>query len=183
MPSSAQPLSPVEQLVFTNGACDIFLAAVEQLVPGKCMVLRATDPRHLRLHDWPEDEPLELHVFLQLPSGDVLDAEGTRSLDALLKGFGVRQGWKYQIGSTGVKEAQRAPPLLVERLKHRLEELGWGPEHLPVAQNLFEDKQVFQRVCTETQAWWNQWTAEAPLASETQEASIPEAPKRKAPRP
>ena len=154
------PLTTVEQYVYTSGQCHTFVAAAERVVGGTPRLLVATDPRQLAQHDWPKDERLELHVFLTMPNGMVLDAEGLRPQASLLKGFGVRTGWTYALENADGRQAFGQPDEgLVEALACRLKDLGWSEHDQPLATRALENRQAFQQAQDQARAWWPQWAS------------------------
>lgn len=153
-----RPLSPAEQYGFTNGWCNLFAWVAQPLVGGVPTVLVVTDPRQLREHDWPPDMPLALHVFLTLPDGSVVDAEGRRSLEDLKHSFGVRRGYRHTLVSdpnwerTVVEFGDLArAPVVQHHLRERLLELDWKVTEVPEAQGLLQLKPAYR----EAQTAWN----------------------------
>lgn len=158
------PLTLVEQYVYTSGQCHTFVAAAQQVVGGTPRLLVATDPRQLAQHDWPRDERLELHVFLAMPNGMVLDAEGLRSQASLLKGFGVRTGWTYALENADGSKAFGSPKAdLVRALADRLNDLGWSEHSQPLATEELEDHQQFQLAQENAYVWWPRWVSHREL--------------------
>lgn len=94
---SGHPLPLISQLDYTDGLCAPFALAARDLLGGEIHLLYATDPRHLRQHDWPPGMPLCLHAFLALEDGTVVDAEGLRDPEEMRRSFGVRRGWSYEV--------------------------------------------------------------------------------------
>ena len=90
-------LSLADQYDFTNGNCSIFAFGAQEMLGGELTMLICADKRQFEQHDWPEDVPLCLHVFLTMPDGSCVDAEGRRSLPDLLRAFGVKRGWKSRV--------------------------------------------------------------------------------------
>lgn len=86
-----------DQFDYTNGGCSIFAIAAQRRFGGQLVMLWCADPRQFERHDWPQDVPLCLHVFVRAEDGSAIDAEGRRPQEDLLKAFGVRRGWKYRL--------------------------------------------------------------------------------------
>lgn len=152
-------LSPAEQYGFTTGWCHLFAQVAHEQVGGTPTVLMATDPRQLAEHDWPSDLPLALHVFLTLPDGSVVDAEGRRSLGELLRSFGVRRGYKHEVypDPTWARSHQEfgagdGHDTVRQQLRQRLIALGWTPENVPEAQQQLAGKADYR---TADAAWRN----------------------------
>lgn len=97
-------------------------------------MLASTDARHLEIHDCPGDLPLELHVYLILEDGRVLDAEGVRTQQQMLRSFGIRRGWTHEIHQdVGLHCMGKPRQDLVDALAMRLEDPGWSPGKAPEA--------------------------------------------------
>lgn len=86
-----------DQFDYTNGGCSIFAIAAQRRFGGQLVMLWCADARQFARHDWPEDVPLCLHVFVRGRDGSAIDAEGCRPVQELLKAFGVRRGWTYRL--------------------------------------------------------------------------------------
>lgn len=161
------PLSLVEQYAYTSGQCHVFLEALQRLVEGQPRLLVATDPRHLAKHGWPTDHRLDLHVFLELPNGEVLDAEGRRSRKDLLKAFGVKTGWTFAIESLDDRAPFGKPkPELVDALEVRLKDLGWTAEQQPACEGRLSNKEAFALAEDHGHLWWRQWQRKFKLPQE-----------------
>lgn len=159
-----QPLTPVEQYVYTNGACQVFLAAAGRVVGGRATTLTATDPRQLAQHDWPSDEPLDLHIYLTLEDGRVLDAEGVREQAELERGFGVRRGYRRQVHSDCDPHRLGQPdPALVDALARRLQDLGWGPGAVPSFEGVLQGKKTLAVLDADAREWWPRWQSNGTL--------------------
>lgn len=89
-----------DQLLYTSGACASFALAARDAFGGELRMLWAADERQFRAHEWPPDVPLCLHVFLEMPDGRVLDAEGMRDPKSLLRAFGVKRGYAFRLDET-----------------------------------------------------------------------------------
>lgn len=152
---NALPFSPAEHYGFSTGLCHAFTEAARAHLGGMPVLLMATDPRQLEQHDWPEDEPLALHVFLQMPDGSVVDSEGRRSLPDLLDGFGVRAGYRHALipdpdFEQSRREFGQCTPELIQLLQLRLKEQGWTAQDIPPAANTLKRQKDYQRA----QAHW-----------------------------
>lgn len=90
-------LSLAHQLLFTDGGCADFATAYQAAHGGEVCVLWCADPRQFEAHDWPPSVPLALHAFVRRGDGTAVDAEGVRSLRALLTGFGVKRGYAHRV--------------------------------------------------------------------------------------
>jgi len=130
-------LDLVQQYAGTNGHCHLWAYALKELLPeGEIISLMAKDPRTFKAHDWPESEPLDLHMFLRMPDGSVIDAQGAHSLDDMLSKFGIRQGYRYGLeplkGDGHTLDAlRRDKPDWAQAVSLRMEVLashGWGLE-------------------------------------------------------
>ena len=156
--TTPSPLTRAEQYGYTNGGCAIFVAAAHRVVGGTPTVLRTTDPRHLEAHGWPQDEPLDLHIFLTLPDGSVVDAEGRRTLAQLKRDFGVRAGYTHEVLDNVPLSALGTPgPALVGALEQRLRELGWTAAGVPEADRGLNRRGVFAQAADAFQSWWPIW--------------------------
>lgn len=155
---TANPLTLPEQYVYTSGACQIFIAAAQRVVGGVPTVIVATDERQLEAHGYPTDEPLDLHIALKMDDGTFVDAEGRRSLDALLDAFGVEEDYSYDIKDDAALDALGKPkrPELVDALEKRLRELGWE-EGAPPASGDLQDRKLFRQASEQAHTWWPQW--------------------------
>ena len=141
----SEHLSPAEQYGCTTGLCHEFALAARQVVGGVLTLLVATDPRLLVKHDHPLDMPMDVHVFLTLPDGTVVDAEGQRSVTELLRGFGVESGYTHHLvpdpdGSQCQSSFGTASTRWTQALQSRIEDLGWGEEVPQAAQALLKKK-------------------------------------------
>jgi hypothetical protein len=155
----AQPFSPAEQYGFTSGLCHVFAKAAHELLGGQPTILNATDPRQLAEHDWPVGEPLHLHNFLLFPDGTAVDGEGRRPLEDLLKGFGVRRGYRHEL-IPDPSWAHILPPAPADKtdarrawvacLKARIQEQGWTIEDVPPATNALAKTAAFRQA---SQVW------------------------------
>lgn len=163
-----QHLEAWEQLVYTNGCCGVFVMAARRLMGGVPTVLVATDPRQLKRHDHPPDEPLDVHVFLQLPDGTAVDAEGRRSKERMARSFGVKSGYAHRFdpdpdgkiwnwGPNAKRKAEMEP--YVEALYRRLVNLGWGPNALPSAEDRLATKSSYRAAQAESEIQWPLWEA------------------------
>lgn len=157
----AQPLTPAEHYAYTNGACQVFVAAAQRVLGGEPTLLIATDPRQLEQHGWPSTLPLELHIYLTLGDGRVVDAEGVRTQAELSRAFGVRRGYTHEVKVGVPVEALGAShPALVEALVERLTGLGWSASQVPAAANTLEGKRAFRQASEAAQRWWPSWESQ-----------------------
>jgi hypothetical protein len=158
-PAAALPLSLVEQYAYTSGACSEFVVAAQRVVGGVPTILVATEPQQLQAHGHPEDEPLELHIFLTLPDGSAVDAEGLRSRTALAEDFGVLPEWDYGTVEDADPQAfSKTDPALVDRIEARLRALGWGEGVVPVADHRLSGNPVaYAWASVHGAPWWPQW--------------------------
>ena len=156
---SPTPLTLVEQYIYTAGACLVFVAAAHRVLGGDAMVVITNEPSQLEEHGYPEDEPLELHIVLEMPDGSCVDAEGSRSLPRMLSAFGVGEDFDYELTrgapltALGVPNAER-----VDALEKRLRELGWeqgAPTGHPTLSDL--PHSVFLKARDHANAWWSEW--------------------------
>lgn len=159
----AQPLSSAEQFAFTSGHCLLFAEAAWPIVGGTPTILVSTGARLAQRHDHPEDLPLDLHVFLTLMDGSVVDGEGQRSLTDLLRGFGVRaRDDFFLISDPDFQEARKrfgtSAGTLSSRwqraIRDRLAELGWTAHDLPPAGQALAQKSDFKKAMD---AWHQEW--------------------------
>jgi hypothetical protein len=158
----ARPLTPAEQFAFTSGLCRAFAEAAQSIVGGTPTVLISTDARVAARHDHPEDVPLDLHVFLTQADGTVVDAEGRRSLNELLTGFGIHQGYAYTVTLDPEwtlshecfgHDTPEHPWCLA--ISERLNELGWIPEQVPPARGVLNKGSRFRQAMS---AWNTDWS-------------------------
>lgn len=162
----AKPLTPVEQLAYTDGACHLFVRALARLVPGRHVVLCCTDPAVLDRHDWPRDEPIELHECLLLEDGRLADAEGVRPLAAMARGFGAAPATvdRHVFMRPAAPEGPLAPAQarMIDKIERRLRDLGWA-RALPEATDALADPADFARARRQLQQWWPQWERDGSL--------------------
>ena len=123
------------------------------------MVVITNEPSQLEEHGYPEDEPLELHIVLEMPDGSCVDAEGSRSLPRMLGAFGVEEDFDYELKrgasltSLGVPNAER-----VDALEKRLRELGWE-QGAPAGHRTLSDlpRSAFLKARDQANIWWSEW--------------------------
>lgn len=139
MPPPPQALPLFAQLDYTDGLCAPFAVAASRLLGTTLAVLHCADPRQFRAHDWPEDVPLQLHVFTVDADGAAIDAEGRRPMDDLLRSFGVRRGYKFRL-ETPVPETDLASMFssagdekLIDEARLFMVAHGWRRGHVPPA--------------------------------------------------
>ena len=171
--TSSQPLTPHEQLAYTDGQCALFVLAAHPLVGGVPTRLVAADPRHLETLGSPPDEPYDVHVFLHHADGTATDAEGRRPLALLLRDFGVRRGYAYRLETEAAVEAFGSPdPALVAALNRRLRELGWA-DGAPEPDRALHTAKGFRAARAAAQIWWPAWSSAArePRSVQSGEAS------------
>lgn len=159
-PRAPQPLTLVEQYVYTNGACHVFLEAARRVLGGRPTILVSEDEDHKRAHDSPPDEPLELHLFLLASDGRAVDAEGKRSLDALAIAFGVPKPYlDYGLIDNADPHAFGKPSKkMVDKLEQRLRALDWRRGHVPEATDrLSQNKLSYAWAAVHAAQWWEEW--------------------------
>jgi hypothetical protein len=165
---SAQPLTLVEQYVYTAGACQVFIAAAHRVVGGKPMVVITHEPSQLEDHGYPTDEPLELHIVLEMPDGSCVDAEGSRNLPGMLSAFGVQEDFDYELKRNAALTALGTPdPARVDALERRLRALGWE-QGAPSGGITISDvpRSVFRKAQEQANDWWPQWVATEAIPDE-----------------
>lgn len=130
-------LDLIHQFAGTNGHCHLWALAIRELYPeARIVALYAKDPRTFKAHDWPEEEPLELHQFAILPDGRAVDAQGIHADEEMVRKFGMKRGYRYEIADVGpdrtdmtsisrTKPAWHESVLLYARV---LTSLGWKEE-------------------------------------------------------
>lgn len=149
----------MEQCAYTSGLCYLFARVAHGLMGGTPSVLWTTEPAVLDRHDWPADEPLELHAFLLLDNGLALDAEGVRSVEEMCKAFGLRSVRHHRIESVPASTlGSGVDPGAQKRLETRLKALGWhrGP---PAATGALGAPGVYAAAHAQLDAWWPRWKA------------------------
>lgn len=127
-----------EQLTYTDGFCETFAAALlghygSQL---RAVELAVTDPRYAARMDYPDDSRIAVHVFCLDSAGCAIDAEGRRTVEELMKSFGISPGYRHEI-SPKTPDAEQ-PSDGCDALLHARELIrahGWPdqPERIPAA--------------------------------------------------
>lgn len=159
----ARPLTLVEQCAYTSGLCYLFARTAHRVVGGVPSVLWTTEPKVLARHDQPDGVPLELHAFLTLEDGNVLDAEGVRTLDQMCRAFGLRSMRHRRVETMDISRWEtESDSSLSHRLEARLRELGWG-QSLPLATGALEAPGAYARARAQLDQWWPQWQAHGTL--------------------
>lgn len=138
---------------------------------GTPCILRSDDSRLLDRRDWPPGECLELHAFLRLPDGSVVDAEGRRPLSEMLRAWGVRRGERFEVVEDPElvlcrKRLGCGEPAVIDHLARRLRTLGWStapPDYRDAGPRL--TSAAIDRIETANRGWWEAWLAEARRAA------------------
>lgn len=124
MPIRFSPLPLTLQYAFTDGACNVFAAALLTHPAGagsRAFSLVVTDEKRNRDLDQPADFAEDLHTVLQDDRGLLIDAEGARTIEDLCRAFDVRPR-KSRLVETKLPEA---PPKYVEAIHALLDAFGW----------------------------------------------------------
>lgn len=121
----------LHQIDYTDGHCDLFAAVLTEIVEGTRVILVSDDPVVTEAHDWPTGMELDLHVCIQDPSGDIIDAEGRRPLAEMLEAFGVPLDGSWWLiedpdGLEAMTRFGRAPRRRnLDGIRDILAEAGW----------------------------------------------------------
>ncbi|MBW3243706.1 hypothetical protein KUV57_13620 [Epibacterium sp. DP7N7-1] len=127
-----------EQLTYTDGFCETFAAALlghygPQL---RAVELVVTDPRYAARMDYPDDSRIAVHVFCLDSAGCAIDAEGRRTIDELMKSFGIGSGYRHEISSkTPDAEGPSGGWNALLHARELISSHGWPdqPERIPAA--------------------------------------------------
>lgn len=183
----ARPFAPDEQYAFTDGLCHLFAMAAHPKLGGQPTILNSTDPRHLKTHDWPEDEPLHLHAFLLMPDGSAVDGEGRRSVEEMARSFGIKEDYSYELipdptWSLCVSAKGDRGQAWLAVIAARLDEQGWTAEDVPACDRVLSKTKAF-RAAKDTWFQEGHLTYEAKVKSwmESQATLSPQARRRRRP--
>lgn len=127
-----------EQLIYTDGYCEAFAAALLQRYPGKLTAceLVVSDARYAKKLDYPADARIPAHVFCTEAERWVIDGEGRRPVLEMMRSFGVPKGYRHEIlAKTPGLTRQTGPWDAIAHALDLMEAQGWpdDPAAIPRA--------------------------------------------------